>query len=365
MSEPAPAKQLSRRGTAVRSKIFISYAHEDNKWMEKFRTMLKPAVGEKIELWTDQDIREGTDWQSAIEEALASATVALLLVTDHFLDSVYIQDAELPAILKKHSSNGLKLYWVPITPVLPRHDLSRLQAAWDPEKPLAGITKTADRMTVIRDICQKIVADAGQLSRLSAGRRNKLTRDLEPLMQHWNIDLERPIGSGDSAVIYLGILEQEQVVVKALIDSPIRGYLKGALQEAERIKKLHDPGFARLIHAGIETDPQCLVLEYVDAPTVTAFMKRRGKPFHVDEVIVLVRHLAEAMQEYHSRKMRYGIFGANDVFYDEEQIRLRLSAVSISSRLATLHSIPRDVRAATYLVPEQYEGKVHGKVGSV
>src|SRR5262245_33631355 len=172
MSEPASAKQLSSMGVAVRSKIFISYAHEDTTWMEEFSMMLKPALGEKIELWTDKDICEGTDWQSAIEQALASATVALLLVTKYFFNSVYIRGTELPSILKKHLSNGLKLYWVPITLPPPEHDLSRWQAAWDPEKPLADISETAHRTKIIRDICQEIIRDAGPISRLSEGQRN-------------------------------------------------------------------------------------------------------------------------------------------------------------------------------------------------
>ena len=52
---------------------------------------------------------------------------------------------------------------------------------------------------------------------------------------------------------------------------------------------------------------------------------------------------------------------ADDVFYDKGRRLLRVSALSLSSRIAIGNPVsggfPRDLRAATYLTPEQYRGE--------
>jgi len=345
----------------VRAKVFISYAHKDTKFMEEFRRMLQPAIGDEFELWTDKNIEPGEDWNSEIEKALKSSSIALLLVSDHFLESAYITKVEARTILRRHESEGLKIYWVPLTAAFTeRTQLNDLQAAWDPKRPLAELSKP-DRTKAIKDICQKLLTDAGQLIRLSVDRRNRLTNEVEGAIRQWNIKLNLPIGSGDFAVIYQGVMDGKKVVVKALVDSPIRGSIKGFAEEVERAKGLQHACFARLEHAVLENEPQCLILEYIDAPTVAQHIKQVGEPFSVGDVIILIRRLAQALHEYHEKTLLYGVMSTEDVFYDKARSLLRMSAVSISSRLSVGGLIggdfPRDQCAATYLVPEQYIGE--------
>ena len=85
----------SNEPAIVRTKVFISYAHEDASFMEEFRRMLQPAIGDKFELWTDKKIEPGEDWNSRIEKAMKSSSIALLLVSDHFFDSSYIMKLSL------------------------------------------------------------------------------------------------------------------------------------------------------------------------------------------------------------------------------------------------------------------------------
>ena len=110
-----------------------------------------------------------------------------------------------------------------------------------------------------------------------------------------------------------------------------------------------------------ENEPQCLILEYIAAHTVAQHIKQVGEPFSVDEVIILIRCLAQALHEYHEKTLLYGIMAAEDVFYDKARSLLRMSSVSISSRLSVGGLIsgdfPRDQCAATRLVPEQYIGE--------
>jgi hypothetical protein len=90
----------------IRTKVFISYAHKDAKFMEEFRRMLQPMIGDEFELWTDNNIDPGEDWNSKIEKAMQSSSIALLLVSDHFLESSYIMKVEVQSILQMHVSEG-------------------------------------------------------------------------------------------------------------------------------------------------------------------------------------------------------------------------------------------------------------------
>src|SRR5437016_2998389 len=93
--------------------IFISYSHVDAKWCEDLVTMAAPLtkyVG--MQIFSDADIAGGSTWRSAIQKSLDKATVAVLLVSSHFLKSPFIMDVELPYMLKARDARGLEILWV-------------------------------------------------------------------------------------------------------------------------------------------------------------------------------------------------------------------------------------------------------------
>jgi hypothetical protein len=66
------------------TRIFISYAHEDANWVGEFERMFAPACAQRhIEVWSDKSIVVGEEWSTKIQQALGSAQVGLLLVSDH------------------------------------------------------------------------------------------------------------------------------------------------------------------------------------------------------------------------------------------------------------------------------------------
>lgn len=127
----------------VRPKIFVSYAHTDKDWLERMNVHLKPLErSHNVELWTDQKIGVGKRWLDEIENALADAHVAVLLVSAHFLASDFIADGELPPLLQKAEQEGTR-----IMPVIVggcdfrgHPELGAFQSANDPEAPLQGLT---------------------------------------------------------------------------------------------------------------------------------------------------------------------------------------------------------------------------------
>ena len=125
----------------ARRGVFISYSHEDKKWLNKLRTVLQPVLaGESI--WDDTCLAPGTDWAEGIENAIASARVAVLLVTPAFLASNFIISEELPRIIERQTREGLTIIWIAVTPALYSHTvLNRFQAANDVSRPLSTLKK--------------------------------------------------------------------------------------------------------------------------------------------------------------------------------------------------------------------------------
>lgn len=139
------------------NKIFVSYCHKDKVWLERLKTILSPVVGENLEVWDDTRIETGAKWKEDIENAIATAKVAVLLVSDNFLASKFIADHELPRFLNMANRGSLKIYWIPVSYSLyDETEIASYQAAHDPSKPLDSL-KGYQRKKALTIIGKKIL----------------------------------------------------------------------------------------------------------------------------------------------------------------------------------------------------------------
>jgi hypothetical protein len=148
---------------------FISYSHKDKQWLDKLQTMLKPLVRQgSLVLWADTEIKAGEKWRAEIEKALASARVAVLLVSRDFLFSDFIDRHELPPLLEKGKAGGLTVLWVYINSCLyEKTDIAHYQAAHDISRPLDGLTES-EQWKVMKEIAEKIEAATGKSAQAPA-----------------------------------------------------------------------------------------------------------------------------------------------------------------------------------------------------
>jgi len=137
--------------------VFVSYSHRDKKWLDRLQVHLRPLVrNSDIDLWDDTRIRPGADWKAEIDRALEGASVAVLLVSADFLASDFIQDEELPVLLKAADMRGTN-----IIPVILGHclyaesPLSHFQAINTLNKPLDNLPR-AGREKALKDLARAI-----------------------------------------------------------------------------------------------------------------------------------------------------------------------------------------------------------------
>jgi len=89
---------------------FIAYARTDYRWQEKVSIHLRVLeASSDIDVWSDKRIGGGEDWLHEIENAIARAQVAILLISVYFLTSDFITRKEIPDILQRRTKDGLHI----------------------------------------------------------------------------------------------------------------------------------------------------------------------------------------------------------------------------------------------------------------
>ena len=98
-------------------KVFISYAHEDDKLCEEFVKYLSQLRHDSlIEDWHDRRLTGGSEWEGQIDEHLDTADIVVLLVSQDFLNSRYCYDVEMKRALDRHKQRKTRVVPVILKP---------------------------------------------------------------------------------------------------------------------------------------------------------------------------------------------------------------------------------------------------------
>jgi len=84
-------------------RAFVSYSHQDLDYLKELRTALAPLMRlQKLQLWDDQDIDAGDEWEKVIFQQLEEADIVLCLISADFVASDFCYKKEFGAALAAH-----------------------------------------------------------------------------------------------------------------------------------------------------------------------------------------------------------------------------------------------------------------------
>ena len=170
-----------------RTKVFISYSHKDEKWLERLQVHLKPLERDKrIDRWDDTRIQAGADWHEEIREALDAAAVAVLLVSADFMASDFIAEEELPPLLDAAKAEGVVILPIILSPSLFEETpgLSRFQSVNPPSNPILGMEKV-EQEKLLKAVAIAVLAALDRAAQAEAGEDEGLVEG------RWNLPHER------------------------------------------------------------------------------------------------------------------------------------------------------------------------------
>ena len=134
------------------TRVFVSYSHNDRRWVERVRVHIKPLVRDgTISLWDDSQISPGSNWRAAIQAELSAARVAILFVSADFLASDFIADEELPRLLRAAQEGGTLILALIVSPSrFAESGLAHFQTINAPDDPLIAMKTPQREDTFVR-----------------------------------------------------------------------------------------------------------------------------------------------------------------------------------------------------------------------
>ena len=150
------------------SLVFISYCHRDEAWKDRLVSHLGVLKHQGLlDLWDDRRIAGGTSWHDEICGAIAEASMAVLLVSAHFLTSQFILEQEVPRLLDRRAKDGFRVFPIIAEPCAwgTVHWLQRLQIRPTDARPLSTFEPT--------EVDTQLAAIASEIATLVKGNRNE------------------------------------------------------------------------------------------------------------------------------------------------------------------------------------------------
>lgn len=151
--------EVSKNGTTRGLKVFISYAHKDEKLKLKLDAHLSALKNSsKISnAWSDRMIRGGEGWDEKIKKEMEEADIVLLLISSDFMASRYIWQVEVKKAMERHGQNKAR-----VIPIYLREcdvedmPFDKLQGYPRDKKP---ITTFSNRDRAYKNVCIEIRKD--------------------------------------------------------------------------------------------------------------------------------------------------------------------------------------------------------------
>lgn len=375
-------------------RLFISYSHSDKSYMSIFKKHLQGMLLNRVQVWSDQDISQGVDWDTFLRGNLDLASSALVLASSDYLISQWCRE-ELKELAAAQRGKRLRnVFWIQLRPCgWEQTELSNLQSF--PNNLDVSIDELIDenlRHRTILELCEHIALDIihsinDRDATLASVRRWLLSGpDVSK-----NITVTDVISEGDFSIVCKGFKGEDVVAVKILKWTPLKKIGNDILIIGNKRRQLTDPLFLHLLdifQIGPESEKRTvfvsqympktkLLSNLLDVDRNNSTDKDTQDQISVDKAVLLLRRMAEGLVQLHGLsnyddsdegdhkdwKNAIGLLRADDIYYDGE--RLRISAIGVSSFLwnifdYTVYAKWIDSDSKSYVAPEQPSNPIEG-----
>ena len=276
--------------------VFLSYSHKDEDWKKRLRTHLGVLESEGLlDVWDDRRIEGGDDWFEEIQDAMAKASVAVLLISADFLTSKFILGEEVPKLLERRTREGL-----PVIPVMVRSCawkrvpwLAKIQARPTDDKTLASLDgDRGDRcdaalMAIAEEIFSILERDTKVkdkvFDRESRKREDDFLDRVESVcrLREPDAEIRRYPGIGDAGG-YLRVVRkdgdlQDIYPVGAVEHGLTPDFFQAFLAEIDAPYRKNDPGLiSRLIYGGAPASADLVEQARAHRVRLLSFVEHQG-----------------------------------------------------------------------------------------
>jgi hypothetical protein len=141
----------------ARDQIFICYSREDDAIRQRIEKHLQPLTRQTgVVVWSDHNIGVGARWRKEISDALERAQVALLLVSADFLASAFINEVELPALLRAAEQDGATIVPLHVSSSdFQASPIAEFQSPHSPDTVLAGLSRH-EQDSLLAELARKL-----------------------------------------------------------------------------------------------------------------------------------------------------------------------------------------------------------------
>jgi hypothetical protein len=139
--------------------------------LNRIRAVLQPVEQTgSAQVWTDINIEAGSQWDAELRRKLSVCDIAILLVSQNFLQSDYVGNVELPVLLERARTERTRLLWIVLSESRwDQTELQETQAVCDPRVPLetmsasdVQIALVAVRQAVERHLSKRVEINAAE-----------------------------------------------------------------------------------------------------------------------------------------------------------------------------------------------------------
>ncbi|HEY1015564.1 MAG TPA: protein kinase, partial [Herpetosiphonaceae bacterium] len=187
-----------------------------------------------------------------------------------------------------------------------------------------------------------------------------MTNQSQPRVLNNRFQLDRKLGQGGMATVYLGRdLRLGRPVAVKILHGQYAGddqFLRRFKHEADAAAQLGHPNIVRVYDVGSDGDLHYIVMEYINGADLKEIISREA-PLAIPRTLKLVQQIAEALEAAHRSGLVHRDIKPQNVLVDgEDQVHLSDFGIAKSDRSSAYTDPGTTFGTADYLAPEQAQG---------